>query len=218
MKTIVKVTVLSILSLTLGLSSMASSDCCQTADQALAKLKEGNKHFVTHRMKHPDETITRRKELQKGQHPFVAILSCSDSRVPPEIIFDQGLGDIFEIRNAGNVLDDHVIGSLEYAVAHAGVKLIVVMGHDDCGAVKATLGHAHESIYIQSLTQSIEPAAKISKGKGDALVNETAKNHAKLTVAQILKSDPIIADYVETKGVKVIPAIYHLDSGQVEFF
>lgn len=188
------------------------------ANEALIKLQSGNKHFVSTRMKHPDETRERRAELEKGQHPFVAILSCSDSRVPPEVIFDQGLGDIFEIRNAGNVVDDHVIGSIEYAVVHAGVKLVVVMGHEDCGAVKATIGKAAESTYIESLTKAIEPAVKISKGTGNDLVTDTAKNNAKMAVDNILKSDPIISDYVNNHGVKVIPAIYHLHTGVVEFF
>ena len=110
-----------------------------SADEALLKLKQGNNHFVHVHMKHPDETKHRREELVKGQHPFVAILSCSDSRVPSEIIFDQGLGDIFSIRNAGNVLDEHIIGSIEYAVYHLGIKLVVVMGHQECGAVNAAI-------------------------------------------------------------------------------
>ena len=199
-------------------AAFANTDSNLSADVALKKLKEGNAHFVSSKMVHPDESVSRRKELRTGQHPFVAILSCSDSRVPPEIIFDQGLGDIFEIRNAGNVLDDHVIGSIEYAVVHAGVKLVLVMGHEDCGAVKATLGHSHESIYIESLTKTIEPAARISKGEGAELINNTAINHAKMTVKKILESDPIISEYVEKHGVKVIPAMYHLDSGKVDFF
>lgn len=195
----------------------SSENAGMPAKEALEKLKLGNKHFVESRMSHPDETIERRQELEKGQHPFVAILSCSDSRVPPEIIFDQGLGDIFEIRNAGNVVDKHVIGSIEYAIVHAGVKLVVVMGHEDCGAVRATLGHVKESEYIESLTKSIQPAVKISKGTGEDLVTEIAKNHAKMTVKAIVNSDHIICDYVKKRGVMVVPAIYHLHTGIVEF-
>ena len=98
--------------------------------------------------------------MLKGQRPFVIVLSCSDSRVPPELIFDQGLGDIFEIRNAGNVLNPHVIGSIEYAVMHCGVKLIVIMGHQDCGAINATLSGVSETKYIQALEDSIKPAVE----------------------------------------------------------
>lgn len=188
-----------------------------SAADAINKLQEGNKRFVNARMKHPDESKKRRSELEKGQHPFVAVLSCSDSRVPPEIIFDQGLGDIFEIRNAGNVVDEHVIGSIEYAIVHAGVKLVVVMGHEDCGAVKATIGHSKESCYIESLTKMIDPAVKISKGTGSDLVTDAAKNNAKLAVNNIIKSDSIISDYVNTHGVKIVPAIYHIHTGVVEF-
>lgn len=215
-----KFTMILISSLILASSSMpcfANEHNGLPANEALEKLIVGNKHFVTTRMKHPDESKKRRAELEKGQHPFVAILSCSDSRVPPEIIFDQGLGDIFEIRNAGNVVDDHVIGSIEYAVVHAGVKLVVVMGHEDCGAVKATIGHSKESTYIESLTKAIEPAVKISKGDGSELATDTAKNNAKMAVENIINSDPIISEYVKCHGVKVIPALYHIHTGVVEF-
>lgn len=200
-----------------NMTCFASEHSGMPANEALEKLQIGNNHFVHVRMKHPDETKKRREELEKGQHPFVAILSCSDSRVPPEIIFDQGLGDIFEIRNAGNVVDEHVIGSIEYAVVHAGVKLVVVMGHEDCGAVKATIGHVKESNYIESLTKAIEPAVKVSQGTGNELVTDTAKNSAKMAVENILKSDPIISEYVKSHGVKVVPAIYHIHTGVVEF-
>ncbi len=201
----------------LSTAAFAHSEPNLSANQAIKKLKEGNNRFVSSKMVHPDETVQRRKELQSGQHPFVAILSCSDSRVPPEIIFDQGLGDLFEIRNAGNVLDDHVIGSIEYAVVHAGVNLVVVMGHEDCGAVKATIANAHDSVFIESLVQSIEPALKVSCGNGKELIDNVVKNHVEMTVKKIVSSDPIIADAVKNKGLKVIPAIYHLGSGKVEF-
>ena len=106
-------------------SCLAISTSDISAEEAMLKLEQGNNRFISLKMKHPDSTKKRRLEMLKGQHPFVVILSCSDSRVPPELIFDQGLGDIFEIRNAGNVLDEHIIGSIEYAVMHCGVKLIV---------------------------------------------------------------------------------------------
>ncbi len=189
-----------------------------SADEALVRLKDGNHHYITMHLKHPDQSKKRRHELLRGQHPFVIVLSCSDSRVPPEVIFDQGLGDIFEIRNAGNVLDEHVIGSIEYAVVHCGVKLVVVLSHEDCGAVTAAIKNNKESKYIESLTESIKPAIpqKTKKTVKD-LITETAKNNAVLSVSTIIKSDPIISDYVLNHGVKVIPAFYYLDSGFVEF-
>lgn len=188
-----------------------------SADEALKKLKEGNKHFYTMHLKHPDQTIKRRLEGLNGQHPFVIILSCSDSRVSPEIIFDQGLGDIFEIRNAGNVLDDHVIGSIEYAVAHLGVNLVLVMGHQDCGAVKATIEHERESKHIESLIKSIKPSVQESKSQKGDLLENSIKNNAKFVVKKLKKSKPIINKYVESGTLKIVPAYYNIDSGIVEF-
>ena len=105
--------------------------------EAISKLKEGNGRYAGGNLQHPGQTIERRVELAKSQHPFATIVSCSDSRVPPEIVFDQGLGDLFVVRVAGNVIDDHGLGSIEYSVDHLGVRLIVVLGHQSCGAVKA---------------------------------------------------------------------------------
>src|SRR6478609_6828353 len=125
----------------------------------LQKLKEGNKRFASGKLIHPDETLERLRELKKGQHPFAVIVSCSDSRVPAEIIFDQGLGDIFSIRTAGNVIGDYELGSLEYAVEHLGCKLIVVMGHKDCGAIKAFIdskGNYEHPDHIKKIVESIE--------------------------------------------------------------
>lgn len=189
-----------------------------SAEEALKILKAGNLRFQTMKEKHPDQTKERRKELQNMQHPFAVVITCSDSRVPPSLIFDQGLGDIFEIRNAGNVLDNHVIGSVEYAVVHLGVKLVVVMGHENCGAVTATLNDIHESKFISSLTHSIEPALKMydENSKEDKLTS-TIKNNALYVTNNLIKSDKILSNYVKNKGLKIMTAYYHLDSGKVEF-
>lgn len=189
-----------------------------SAKDALLQLKIGNQHFQKMQLLHPDQNIKRRENLIKAQHPFAVILTCSDSRVPPSIIFDQGLGDLFEIRNAGNVLDKHVIGSIEYAVVHLGVKLVIIMGHEDCGAVTATLNNVQESDFISSLTDSIKPALDLynKNPKGDKLVS-TIKNNAILNQQLLIKSDSILQDYIKNKGLKIIPAYYHLDSGKVEF-
>ena len=189
-----------------------------SAKEALQQLKLGNQHFQKMKLLHPDQNVKRRESLIKSQHPFAVILTCSDSRVPPSIIFDQGLGDLFEIRNAGNVLDKHVIGSIEYAVVHLGVKLVIIMGHEDCGAVTATLNNVQESDFISSLTDSIKPALDLynKNPKGDKLVS-TIKNNAILNQQLLIKSDSIIQDYIKNKGLKIIPAYYHLDSGKVEF-
>lgn len=187
------------------------------ADTALLKIKEGNKNFKKMHLKHPNLSKERLHALEKGQQPIAAILCCSDSRVPPEIIFDQGLGDLFEIRNAGNVLDDHVIGSVEYAVKHLGVKLVIVMGHENCGAVKAACSNIHEDKYIESLTDFIKPSIEKAKTqKGDFYENVT-KNNVQAAVKGLIEEDSVIADYVKNHGVKIIPAYYSLHTGEVEF-
>ena len=188
------------------------------AEEALEKLVQGNKRFVELEQKHPDEDKKRRKEMLKGQHPFVVILSCSDSRVPPELIFDQGLGDIFEIRNAGNVLDEHVIGSIEYAVMHCGVKLIVIMGHQDCGAIAATLSGVSETKYIKSLEYSIQPAVEDCKKKGlEVNSYNVVKAHVMQDINELLSQDTELVKYMKENNVKIIPAYYHLDTGVVDF-
>lgn len=188
------------------------------AEDALKKLKEGNERFVDLKLKHPDSSEKRRKEMLKGQHPFVVMLSCSDSRVPPELIFDQGLGDIFEIRNAGNVLDDHIIGSIEYAVMHCGVKLIVIMGHQDCGAIAATLSGVSETKYIKSLEDSIQPAIENCKKEGlEVNSDNVVKAHIMQDIEELMTQDTELVKYMKEHNVKIIPAYYHLDTGVVDF-
>jgi len=201
----------------LGASVRANVINNLSADEAILKLKNGNEHFVKVHMKHPDETKLRREELVKGQHPFVAILSCSDSRVPSEIIFDQGLGDIFVIRNAGNVLDEHIIGSIEYAVLHLGIKLVVIMGHQECGAVKSAMTDTKETKYIETLKQSIAPAVCLCKKSKDYTYENVVKTHVKLEIEELLKEDCYLNEYIKEHDVKIIPAYYHLDTGKVEF-
>lgn len=189
-----------------------------SADEALKKLKQGNERFVQLHQKHPDESGKRRREMLKGQHPFVIILSCSDSRVPPELIFDQGLGDIFEIRNAGNVLNPHVIGSIEYAVMHCGVKLIVIMGHQDCGAINATLSGVSETKYIQALEDSIQPAVEKCIVNGlEVNSDNVVKAHVMQDIEELMEQDHELVKYMKEHDVKIVPAYYHLDSGKVDF-
>lgn len=189
-----------------------------SAEEALQKLIDGNSRFIELKEKHPDNNKKRRKEMLKGQHPFVVILSCSDSRVPPELIFDQGLGDIFEIRNAGNVLDEHVIGSIEYAVMHCGVKLIVIMGHQDCGAIAATLSGKSETKYIKSLEDSIQPAVEDCKKHGlEVNSDNVVKAHVMQDIDELMSQDTELVKYMKENNIQIIPAYYHLDTGKVEF-
>lgn len=187
------------------------------ADVAIQKLQGGNSHFVKMHMTHPNITKERRNELISAQHPFAVIISCSDSRVAPEIIFDQGLGDLFVIRNAGNVFDAHVMGSVEYAVEHLGVNLVVVMGHGSCGAVAATMGNAKGSKYIKSIEKSIKPAISEAKKEHCLCPEGVTKDNACLVSQDLFKSSKVLQELAETRGLKVVPAYYHLDSWVVEF-
>src|SRR5207245_3245263 len=186
--------------------------------EAIAKLKEGNGRYTNGKLQHPGQTTERRAELTKDQHPFAVIVSCSDSRVPPEIVFDQGLGDLFVVRVAGNVIDDHSLGSIEYAVDHLGARLIVVLGHQSCGAVKA----AKETIaakskapgHIQSLVTAIQPAVEATaRGDLEATVEANVKN----VVQAVRTSTPILKPKVDSGEVQVIGGYYSLDTGAVTF-
>lgn len=187
-----------------------------SADIALVKLKQGNERFVKFHMKHPDECKSLRENLVRSQHPFAAILSCSDSRVPTEIIFDQGLGDIFVIRNAGNVVDEHTLGSIEYAVEHLGVNLVVIMGHESCGAIGAAMKDEKESEAIESIKESIEPAIEQCKKTNQLTAENVVKTHVLLDIEEILK-DKGLWQYMEKHNVKIVPAYYNLKTGKVDF-
>jgi carbonic anhydrase len=185
---------------------------------ALKRLQAGNKRFVASKLEHPHQTAKRRAELATSQHPFAIVLGCADSRTSPEVIFDQGLGDVFVVRVAGNVLNDETIGSIEYGVEHLGASLIVVLGHERCGAVKAakeTIAAKGEAPgHIQSLVKAIAPAVEATTDK-DA--EATAKANVQ-NVAQALRdSGPILKDFVAKGAVSVAGAYYNLDTGAVEF-
>ena len=185
-----------------------------SADNALAKLKEGNLRFATSEVSKGKPTAARRTETAQAQHPFAIIVGCADSRTAPELVFDQNLGDLFVIRTAGNLVDDHALGSIEYAVAHAGARLIVVLGHTRCGAVTAALESDHAPGHIQSLVRDIQPAVKAAKGKpGDALAAATNEN-ARQVAAQI-KAKAALGDLA--KEVRIVSAIYDLDTGKIEW-
>jgi carbonic anhydrase len=186
-----------------------------TADQALARLIEGNKRYAQDKEQHPDETLARRKELEVGQHPFAVILSCADSRVPPELVFDQGLGDLFVVRLAGNIADDDDLGSIEYAVEHLHTKLILVLGHEKCGAVSAAVEGANESGPLKSLLFAIQPAVEETRNlPGDKIHNCVIAN-ARRAARQIRESDPVLKELIHKEGAKVVAADYALDSGIV---
>ena len=192
-----------------------SSSSVISADQALARLMEGNRRYSQHNEQHPDETPARRKELESGQHPFAVILSCSDSRVPPELIFDQGLGDLFVIRVAGNIAADDDLASIEYAVEHLHTKLILVMGHEKCGAVSAAVEGGNAPGHLKSLISAIQPAVEETRNlPGDKIHNCVIAN-ARTVARQIRESEPVLRELIPKEEVKVVAAYYALDAGKV---
>lgn len=183
--------------------------------QALQRLLEGNQRFAASRFQHPHQTPERRAELLSGQQPFAVIVGCSDSRIPPEVIFDLGLGDIFVIRTAGNVLDDVGLGSLEYAVEHLRVPLILVLGHENCGAVTAALqgGEAHG--HLGSLLTAIQPAVSQAKTQTENMLENAIKANMTRIVEQIKTTEPILSRAVQDGSLEVIGAYYQLATGEV---
>ncbi|MEG4068581.1 carbonic anhydrase [Microcoleus sp. Pol11C2] len=187
-----------------------------TPNTALKKLMEGNQRYIEQKRTFPDQARSRVVEVAQGQHPFATILACSDSRVAPEIIFDQGLGDLFDIRVAGNFLDDVVLGNIEYATLELGVPLLVILGHERCGAVKAALDGKAVPGHISTLVAAIKPAVDSTKGqKGDAWDNAVRAN-VKMNVNQLQSSSRILAEAVKAGKLKVVGGRYDLDSGKVE--
>lgn len=187
------------------------------ADKALEILKEGNERYVNGSLKHPHTDNSWRDSLKGEQHPFAVILSCADSRVVPELLFDQGLGDLFVIRVAGNIAKDKVLGSMEYAVKFLKSKLIIVLGHESCGAVGASLGSEDPGGHIGAIIQKIKPAVYLAKQmEGDLLTNAVQLN-ARIVSEEVKESKPILQDAVENDGVKVVPAYYELSTGRVKF-
>ncbi|HCX21783.1 MAG: carbonic anhydrase [Flammeovirgaceae bacterium] len=188
-----------------------------TPKEALDKLKEGNARYVSGNLTHPNMNAVRRDELNEGQNPFAVVLSCADSRVVPECVFDQGMGDLFVLRVAGNIAGDRVIGSIEYAVENLGCRLIVVLGHEKCGAVSATLGENDPGGHMSYLVEHIKPAVERAKGMEGDLLTNSVKMNAKLEAEQLAAKDPYISKRVQDLGVQIVPAYYKLSNGEVEF-
>mgnify|MGYP006267684059 FL=1 len=183
------------------------------ADQALKKLMDGNQRYITARVVHPHQDTRRRRQVAKGQSPIAVVVGCSDSRVPPEIVFDQGLGDLFVIRTAGNVVDNVSMASIEYAVEHVHVPLVMVLGHRRCGAVDAALHAGEVHGHIKSLVKAIAPSIDKLQGKSGDLLDMAVKANIKRVVAKIKSSKPILSHLVKKGRVKVVGAYYNLDSG-----
>jgi carbonic anhydrase len=191
-----------------------------TAGEAMERLKKGNQRFTDGRLSPKTDLVERRKKLVAGQHPFVTILSCSDSRVPPELVFDQSLGDIFLIRVAGNIVDTDVLGSIEYSVLHLKVPLLFVVGHQKCGAVDAALaemqGHANEPENITALLRKIIPGLKgvDLKLPPDQLLQAAVEANIRYTAKQ-LREAPEIKRFLDKQKLGLVSGVYDLASGSV---
>lgn len=200
-----------------------------SAQDALTRLIEGNRRFVSEvRGSDADASQARRSKLTTGQEPFAIILGCSDSRVPAEIVFDQGLGDLFVIRVAGNIVAPSQIGSVEFAAARFGTRLVVVLGHSQCGAILATLDELQQPMENQSrnlraIVDRVRPSvegllATELRHDPDALVHSAVRANVRASVNQLRHGSEVLEQLIENEGLLVVGAEYSLDTGLVDFF
>jgi carbonic anhydrase len=189
--------------------------CMRGRQDPLERLAQGNHRYVAERLEHPRRGSARRRRLAGGQRPFAVILGCSDSRVPPAVVFDQGLGDLFEVRVAGNVASRAALASIEYAVDQLGARLVMVLGHSCCGAVTAALEGGRAPGSIGSLLKLIQPVLTSAKVKpGDPVANAVEEN-VRRQVRQVSRS-PVVAPLLKKGRVEVAGAIYDLQTGEVQ--
>lgn len=210
-------------SISFFLFSCAQPDTLKIVNSSpsIDSLSAGNNRFVKGSSIHPHETLKWLRELKKGQHPSAIVLSCSDSRITPELIFDQGLGDIFSIRTAGNVIGDYELGSIEYAVEHLNCKLLIVLGHENCGAIEAFISsekEIHEN-HIQNIINYIadEVEEKEIKNLIKANPDLAIRANIKHAVTTLKNSNPILSREYQKGELKIIGAYYDLDTGKVSF-
>ena len=187
-----------------------------TPDETLAKLMEGNKRFVNQKRKKPNQTTIRLEDVAAGQAPFAAVLSCADSRVPVEIVFDRGVGDIFVVRDAGNIAADESIGSLEFGTLVLGAKVLMVIGHQDCGAVISTMKELEVPGKIGLILDNIKPAIANYLGKADdkAAVKKATEANVLFQIEQLKKS-PVIAELIANNKLKIVGGYSNLKTGEI---
>ncbi len=181
-------------------------------------LKEGNERFVAGKPQHPSQSVEHRASLATGQKPTAVVVGCADSRVAAELIFDQGLGDMFVVRTAGQAIDSAVLGSIEFAVTVLDVPLIVVLGHDSCGAVKAALRAIDDGAipagYVRDVVERVTPSILMGRRDGLSRVDEFEERHVRETVAQLMSRSTAIAERVAGGGLGIAGATYHLADGR----
>jgi carbonic anhydrase len=200
----------------LAFSAQAADKLRPTAEQAWQCLKDGNERFAADRREGKDVGSARRKELTAGQHPFAIVLSCADSRVPPEMIFNQGLGDIFVVRVAGNISEPFALGSIDYAVEHLHVPLIVVLGHEKCGAVAAALGEDKPGGNLGRLIGEIHVAERLSADKNEALA-DSVENNVRFQAKLLTERSDVVREHVKQKQLQVVAGVYCLATGKVRW-
>jgi len=199
-----------------------------SGEEALARLREGNRRFVSG-VRSPDRaTNVRRRELAAGQEPFATILGCSDSRVPAEIVFDQGLGDLFVIRVAGNIVAPSQVGSVEFAAELAGTRLVVVLGHSNCGAILATVDELRrrsedQSRNLRSIVDRIRPSVEPLMAtelahQPDELVRQAVRANIRVSANHLRHGSEILEQLIQSEGLLVVGAEYSLETGVVDFF
>lgn len=199
------------------LFASASAVEVNPAKNPLERLTQGNQRYVTSKTVCHEDWSAKRSALLEGQKPFAVIVACSDSRVPPEIIFDQSLGELFVVRIAGNIVDDFAVGSIEYGVNILGANLVVVLGHSNCGAVDAALKGMTFDNHIQEVLNAIQPAIAATKGENGNLLEKTIKANVKNVEEKLKSSQPLLAKLMEKGALSIFGAYYHLESGKVEF-
>lgn len=183
--------------------------------EVLQRLKEGNERFIADNLSNQFHDSQRRKEIVEGQSPFAVVLTCADSRVVPEIIFDTGLGELFVVRVAGNIANTSSLASMEYAVANLDTPVIVVLGHQNCGAVTAALKGGDNGYNLNHLLAHVAPA--LDQATPNADVDEVAKANAVLVAKEITVRSQIVKDATEQGKLEIVPAFYNLEDGKVNF-
>jgi len=194
-------------------AALSAGTARAAAPDPVAALLDGNHRFAGAHAVHPHQTAARRAEVAAGQKPYAVIVGCADSRVPPELVFDQGLGDVFVVRSAGHVVDDAALGSIEFAVAKLGARLIVVLGHERCGAVEAALKGGPVPGHVGTVVDAIRPnITQATAEPGDQLDN-AVRDNVRATVERLKTSSPILAPMVADGSLRIVGAVYDLDSG-----
>ncbi|WP_138275652.1 carbonic anhydrase [Rhodoluna limnophila] len=199
---------------------MSESPRPQTPAEAWRAMADGNRRFVSGAPAHPRQDIDRREQLAGQQKPFAALFGCSDSRLSAEIIFDVGLGDLFVVRNAGQIIAETILGSLEYSVEVLGVPLILVLGHDECGAIRATIDATEGKLqakgdFIHNLVERIRPTVEAANQQGLHHIDAVTDLHIKDTINELLTRSKLIAEAVKSGKVAIVGANYTLSRGEI---